>query len=191
MSSSNQPTGDSRAHEGAPRGGAGQQPAAGDHGASQGAQTSYGQPAAARDSSRNQWGGQDQPGHGRQAVDTRGGQGVPVVTNQYHPYAQPAGRWEYVPGGPEDAQRYAQASKSADTSLVLGILAVTVLPILAPFAVWQASKAEKLGGRATPGKVLGWVGVALLVLGLLWIGFVLAMWGVMFSEFQQSMNSSV
>lgn len=121
----------------------------------------------------------------------RDSHGVPVAPNQYQPYAQPAGRWEYVPGSPEDAQRYAQATSSTDTSLVLGILSVTVLPLLAPFALWQASKAEKLGGRATAGKVLGWVGVVMLALGILWLVFFLVMWGALVTQMPGVVDSSV
>ncbi|WP_112234521.1 DUF4190 domain-containing protein [Kocuria sp. BT304] len=121
----------------------------------------------------------------------RDSHGVPVAPNQYQPYAQPAGRWEYVPGSPEDAQRYAQATSSTDTSLVLGILSVTVLPLLAPFALWQASKAEKLGGRATAGKVLGWVGLVVLVLGILWLVFILVMWGALVTQVPGVADSSV
>ena len=36
-----------------------------------------------------------------------------------------------------------------------------VLPLLSPFAPWQARAAEKLGVPATAGKVLGWVGTVL------------------------------
>lgn len=125
------------------------------------------------------------------SVDPQGTRGVPVETNQYHPYAQPAGRWEYVPGSPQDAQRYADATRSTDTSLVLGILSVTVLPLLAPFALWQANKAEKLGGRATAGKVLGWVGLVMLVLVILWFVFILVMWGVFITQMPSVADSSV
>ena len=65
-----------------------------------------------------------------------------------------------------------------------------MLPLLAPFAVWQASKAEKLGGRATAGKILGWVGVALLILVVLWVIFLMAIWGFAMSEMQDQFNSS-
>ncbi|MBS6030521.1 DUF4190 domain-containing protein [Kocuria salsicia] len=122
--------------------------------------------------------------------DAHGRGAMTAPTNSYQPYAQPTGRWEYVPGSPEDAQRQQQVLKSTDASLVLGILGVTVLPILAPFAVWQASKAEKLGGRATAGKILGWVGVAVLILTLVWLAFILAIWGFAMSEIQGQFNSS-
>lgn len=122
--------------------------------------------------------------------DAHGRGAMTAPTNSYQPYAQPTGRWEYVPGSPQDAQRQQQVLKSTDASLVLGILGVTVLPILAPFAVWQASKAEKLGGRATAGKILGWVGVAVLILMVVWVAFLLTIWGFAMSELQDQMNSS-
>ena len=118
-------------------------------------------------------------------------QPLSVSADTHRPYAQPAGQWHYVPAGPEDAQRQQQASSSSETSLVLGILGVTVLPILAPFALWQATKAEKLGGRATAGKVLGWVGVVLLILMVLWFVFFFAIWGFAMNEFMQQSRSSV
>ena len=106
----------------------------------------------------------------------------PRAHQQTQQYTPPAGRWEYVPGSPQDAQRYAEASKSTDLSLILGILGVTVLPFLGPFALWQATKAEKLGGRATAGKVLGWVGIVMLVLMVVWLVLMLTLWGVMFTQ---------
>ena len=106
----------------------------------------------------------------------------PRSFHQPQQYAPPAGRWEYVPANPQDAQRYAEASRSADLSLILGILGVTVLPVLGPFALWRATKAEKLGGRATAGKVLGWVGIVMLVLVVAWVVLVFALWGVAFTQ---------
>jgi len=53
---------------------------------------------------------------------------------------------------------------------VLGILGVVVLPLLGPFAIWQANEAEKLGVPATAGRVLGWVGTVLLGVFLLFFG---------------------
>ncbi|GAA2113113.1 DUF4190 domain-containing protein [Kocuria atrinae] len=117
--------------------------------------------------------------------------GTPSVpANPVSPYGQPAGRWEYVPSSAQDAQQQDQAARSSEASLVLGILGVVILPILAPFALWQAYKSEKLGGRATSGKVLGWVGVALLILGILWAILFFAFFGVMMSEISNSVNSA-
>lgn len=118
------------------------------------------------------------------------GQHPSLPANQVSPYAQPPGRWEYVPYSAQDAHQQVQAAKSSEASLVLGILGVVILPILAPFALWQAYKSEKLGGRATSGKVLGWVGVVLLILGLLWLILFFAFFGVLMNDLQNTMNSS-
>ncbi len=122
--------------------------------------------------------------------ETRG-QNLTVPANQVSPYSQPPGRWEYVPASPQDAQQQVQAAKSAETSLVLGIIGVVMLPILSPFAVWQAYKSEKLGGRATAGKVLGWVGVALLILGALWLIAFFAFFGLMMNELDTVTRSTI
>ncbi|MDO5368275.1 MULTISPECIES: DUF4190 domain-containing protein [Kocuria] len=119
------------------------------------------------------------------------GRNPTVPANQVSPYGQPPGRWEYVPASPQDAQQQVQAAKSAETSLVLGIIGVVMLPVLAPFALWQAYKSEKLGGRATAGKVLGWVGVALLILGVLWLIAVFAFFGLMMNELDSVTRSSL
>lgn len=117
------------------------------------------------------------------------GQHPSVPANPASPYAQPPGRWEYVPYNAQDAQQQVQAEKSSEASLVLGILGVVILPILAPFALWQAYKSEKLGGRATTGKVLGWVGVVLLILGILSAIAFFALFGVVLNESQNTVNS--
>lgn len=52
----------------------------------------------------------------------------------------------------------AQAQSAATTSLVLAIIGFFTLPfILGPLAIWQSSKARRLGHAATPGRILGWV----------------------------------
>ncbi|WP_211489818.1 DUF4190 domain-containing protein [Georgenia thermotolerans] len=80
----------------------------------------------------------------------------------YPPAAPPA----YGGNGYGYNQSAADANSAATLSLVFGILGVVLLPILAPFALWQASKAEKLGKSATAGKVLGWIGVVFLAVGV-------------------------
>ncbi|MHA7178642.1 hypothetical protein ACX80J_00855 [Arthrobacter sp. MDB2-24] len=51
-----------------------------------------------------------------------------------------------------------EASKAKTTSLVLGIVGLFILGIiLGPLAIMQANKAERLGERATAGKVLGYI----------------------------------
>ncbi|GAA1621246.1 hypothetical protein [Georgenia ruanii] len=95
-----------------------------------------------------------------------------------HGYNEPYQQAPYAGGYPPAAppaygngygynQAAADANSAATLSLVFGILGVIVLPILAPLALWQASKAEKLGKSATAGKVLGWIGVVFLALGVL------------------------
>ncbi|MCD1145342.1 DUF4190 domain-containing protein [Kocuria sp. LUK] len=82
--------------------------------------------------------------------------GEPVPPQQPPP-------WGPVPPWP--SPQALEGRSRAETALVLGILSVVVLPLLGPFAVWQAGEAEKLGVPATAGRVLGWVGTALLVVG--------------------------
>jgi uncharacterized Tic20 family protein len=61
-----------------------------------------------------------------------------------------------------------EANSAATMSLIFGILGVVLLPIVfGPLAIWQAKKAERLGKPATAGKVLGWIGVALVIIGVI------------------------
>jgi D-methionine transport system substrate-binding protein len=53
----------------------------------------------------------------------------------------------------------------ATRSLILGIVGLFA-PIVAPFAIWQAGKARKDGNPAKAGRILGWIGSALLVIWL-------------------------
>lgn len=61
-----------------------------------------------------------------------------------------------------------EASKAKTTSLVLGILGLFALGIiLGPIAIMQANKAERLGERATAGKVLGYICTIFGIIGLI------------------------
>ncbi|MHA7207775.1 hypothetical protein [Arthrobacter sp. MDT1-65] len=78
------------------------------------------------------------------------------MTNQPYPTQQTAGGVS-----PE-------ASKAKTTSLVLGIIGLFLLGIvLGPLAIMQANKAERLGERATAGKVLGYICTIFGIIGLI------------------------
>lgn len=82
-----------------------------------------------------------------------------VDQNQYAPQGQPS---------------KSEAESKSTTSLVLGILAVVLGPIgviLGPIAIVQGKASEKLGGRATAGIVLGWIGTILAVFSIIFIIF--------------------
>ncbi|MFI7483176.1 DUF4190 domain-containing protein [Kocuria sp. M1R5S2] len=70
-----------------------------------------------------------------------------------------------------------EGRRHADNALILGILSVVVLPLLGPFAIWQAREAEKLGISATVGKVLGWVGTVMIAVFLFFLVAWLAAFG--------------
>lgn len=61
-------------------------------------------------------------------------------------------------------------SNAPALALVFGILSLFILGLLfGPLAIWQAGKAERDGsynGLAVAGKVLGWIGLILSLLGL-------------------------
>lgn len=131
--------------------------------------------------------GQAQSGHGRPGGPPSGGgrpgDGQP---GDGHPGAPP---WNPPPGqpwGPETgafwapqwgpqwgpgwmSPQAAEGRRHAEHALVLGILSVVVLPLLGPFALWQAREAEKLGISATAGKVLGWVGTVMIAVFLIFL----------------------
>lgn len=61
-----------------------------------------------------------------------------------------------------------EAGKARTASLVLGIVGLFLLGIiLGPLAIMQANKAERLGERATAGKVLGYICTIFGVIGLI------------------------
>ncbi|WP_022872748.1 hypothetical protein [Nesterenkonia alba] len=71
-------------------------------------------------------------------------------------------------GQPEDA-----AGSAPTLALVFGILAIVVFGLIfGPLAIWQANKAKNAGvnnGMVTAGLVLGWIGLILSVVGILFI----------------------
>ncbi|MGX5358372.1 DUF4190 domain-containing protein [Kocuria sp. KH4] len=111
----------------------------------------------------------DRPGGATGRGDAPGPGGAPVPGG-----SAPAGGYGPPPpwGPPPSWERFAAGRSHADTALILGILGVVVLPLLGPFAIWQAGEAEKLGVPATPGRVLGWIGTVLLAVAVL----VLVLW---------------
>lgn len=100
--------------------------------------------------------GPGQPGPGQRRGDQHGGS----------PYGPPP--WAPFPPWQEDPRVLGRSR--AETALVLGILSVVTLPLLGPFAIWQANEAEKLGVPAPAGRILGWVGTVLLGLMLVVLG---------------------
>jgi len=72
------------------------------------------------------------------------------------------------------SQDIVEGNQHATHSLIFGILSLFIAGIVfGPLAVWKASKAEKLGVASTPGKVLGWIGIAFAILWLVWVAFIL------------------
>ena len=83
-----------------------------------------------------------------------------------------------MPGSPAFAGAGTpQNAPGAVPALVLGIIGVLLCSLCAPFAWWQGKSAENAiaasGGRyggkgmATTGKILGMVGVGLMILGII------------------------
>ncbi|GAA1622664.1 DUF4190 domain-containing protein [Georgenia ruanii] len=91
------------------------------------------------------------------------------------PYGQQAPQWGH--GAPVAPPAYGysaqaeQARKAEQLSLIFGILALLVFGLVfGPLALRQARKAEAAGGSATAGKVLGWIGLACSIVGLVVFG---------------------
>lgn len=75
-------------------------------------------------------------------------------------------------------QELMQAQSWATPALVLGIVGLFTVPfILGPLALWQASKARRVGHDASAGWVLGWIctlwGAAVLLAPLILVGLFL------------------
>jgi hypothetical protein len=113
-------------------------------------------PAAPYDARQHAPGQPGQPGPGQHRGDQHG----------VGPYGPPP--WAPFPPWQEDPRVLGRSR--AETALVLGILSVVTLPLLGPFAIWQANEAEKLGVPAPAGRILGWVGTVLLGLMLVFLG---------------------
>lgn len=70
-------------------------------------------------------------------------------------------------GGYQQGPGPAQGESHKRNSVIMGVIGLFLLGIvLGPLALWQASKAEALGVKATAGKVLGWIDLVFGVLGL-------------------------
>ncbi|GGG58358.1 hypothetical protein GCM10011374_21490 [Kocuria dechangensis] len=128
---------------------------------------------------QNQYGqnqyGQSQPGPGQygqgQYEQNQYGQS-PYGQNQYGQQPGHQGGMQGYPGGmqgyPGGMQgNAAQGQKHKTTSIVLGVVGLFILGIvLGPLALWQAGKAERLGVKATAGKVLGWIAIVGSLIGM-------------------------
>lgn len=90
------------------------------------------------------------------------------------------------PGGPPPGMTYAQQPENAPgavAALVLGILSIVICAPCGPFAIWQGRKAEALAdqghyggvGMAKAGWIMGIIGTIFLVLGILWVLFVVVL----------------
>ncbi len=61
-----------------------------------------------------------------------------------------------------------EAGKAKTTSLILGIIGLFILGIiLGPLGIMQTNKAERLGGQATPWKILGYISTILGIIGII------------------------
>jgi hypothetical protein len=117
--------------------------------------------------------GQSQPGPGQygqnQYKQNQYGQGQygqsPYGQNQYGQQPGYQGGMQGYPGGMQG--NAAQGQKHKTTSIVLGVVGLFILGIvLGPLALWQAGKAERLGVKATAGKVLGWIAIVGSLIGM-------------------------
>jgi hypothetical protein len=117
--------------------------------------------------------GQSQPGPGQygqnQYEQNQYGQGQygqsPYGQDQYGQQPGYQGGMQGYPGGMQG--NAAQGQKHKTTSIVLGVVGLFILGIvLGPLALWQAGKAERLGVKATAGKVLGWIAIVGSLIGM-------------------------
>lgn len=99
-------------------------------------------------------------------MDTPRDDSTPRYNGPGDPYAQnqPMQQSGYPYGAGGDP---AQGQNHKRNSVILGVIGLFLFGIiLGPLALWQASKAEALGVKATAGKVLGWIDLIFGVLGL-------------------------
>jgi hypothetical protein len=90
----------------------------------------------------------------------------PAHQNGYQQGQYPVYQGGYQPG-PGFGPGPAQGESHKRNSVIMGVVGLFILGIvLGPLAIWQASKAEALGVKATAGKVLGWIDLVFGVLGL-------------------------
>lgn len=99
-----------------------------------------------------------------------------ISTEHEHPYDPRYGGYGYGYGEMDHVHqmRAAEAQSAATAALILGIVGLFTLPIiLGPLALWQASKARRLGHEGGAGWVLGWIctlwGAALFMLPVVFI----------------------
>ncbi|MFF0990623.1 hypothetical protein [Kocuria nitroreducens] len=94
-------------------------------------------------------------------------QGQPPRYQGGHQYGQQPGHQGGYQTGPGFGPGSAQGESHKRNSVIMGVIGLFLLGIvLGPLALWQASKAEALGVKATAGKVLGWIDLVFGVLGL-------------------------
>jgi hypothetical protein len=117
--------------------------------------------------------------HDGSTYDGEVGQGGSQPYQPAQPYQQPyqqAYQQPYPSGGYQAGpyQSYQpsyaalEGEKAAQLSLILGLVGLFVAGfVLGPLAIWQATKAERLGVPATAGKILGWIVTVLYALAIL------------------------
>ncbi len=80
----------------------------------------------------------------------------------YIPQPYPSGQ----PGGIQALQATIEGQRAANQSTAFGIIGLFILPfVFGPIALAKASTARRLGVSSTTGLVLGWIDIALVVIG--------------------------
>lgn len=101
-----------------------------------------------------------------------------------HPGYAPTPGYSPTPGTDELNRMHRveadRAQSAATAALVLSIIGFFTMPfVLGPLAIWQASKARRLGHAATAGWVLGWIctlwGIGMIAGPILLVLLMLAM----------------